>query len=458
MNSTTINKGCKKNAYIIIYYLFLLGIFFTWHDFQNNPGIAPRLAYFSLVAGPLFFINKDWAVPIVTLFFILAKDNYTSSYLPTELYTYILLLLAIAIVRGRRNMLTETPLVVFLLFAITLICNLFFGTFENVTGMLLLLILALQSGGAKDAMTTKYLSYSFVVAGVVISVYQIQYGEMMAVESWMGTEQIERQGFKDINYTACVISLGVCAAMINIFVEKTLNNIWKLILVSSILLMVYSLFVNASRGSILAVAFPALVLLICSKTKLWLKIFSIVFVLLALYVAYVNGVMAYHVYTNTFYSQIMRLGSFNEGDDVKVTFLSDSDKWSYLNIRFATFDNDTFSGQIEKIDKTKVTTDVVHDGYAKFTINNIDDGNIVITTIPAEDGWQLYIDGAPAEYTAYQNALIAFDVPSGNHTAELLFTAPGLKEGAMVSCAGIVLLAAFILIDKNITKKKEKQN
>ena len=293
MNSTTINKGCKKNAYIIIYYLFLLGIFFTWHDFQNNPGIAPRLAYFSLVAGPLFFINKDWAVPIVTLFFILAKDNYTSSYLPTELYTYILLLLAIAIVRGRRNMLTETPLVVFLLFAITLICNLFFGTFENVTGMLLLLILALQSGGAKDAMTTKYLSYSFVVAGVVISVYQIQYGEMMAVESWMGTEQIERQGFKDINYTACVISLGVCAAMINIFVEKTLNNIWKLILVSSILLMVYSLFVNASRGSILAVAFPALVLLICSKTKLWLKIFSIVFVLLALYVAYVNGVMDY---------------------------------------------------------------------------------------------------------------------------------------------------------------------
>lgn len=173
---------------------------------------------------------------------------------------------------------------------------------------------------------------------------------------------------------------------------------------------------------------------------------------------YVNGVMAYHVYTNTFYSQIMRLGSFNEGDDVKVTFLSDSDKWSYLNIRFATFDNDMFSGQIEKIDKTKVTTDVVHDGYAKFTINNIDDGNIVITTIPAEDGWQLYIDGAPAEYTAYQNALIAFDVPSGNHTAELLFTAPGLKEGAMVSCAGIVLLAAFILIDKNITKKKEKQN
>ena len=96
-------------------------------------------------------------------------------------------------------------------------------------------------------------------------------------------------------------------------------------------------------------------------------------------------------------------------------------------------------------------------GYAKFNINGIEDGDTIITTIPAEDGWQLYIDGAPAQHKVYQNAFIAFDAPSGNHTAELVFTAPGLKSGAMVSCAGIVLLAAFIVIDKNISKKKEKQ-
>ena len=83
---------------------------------------------------------------------------------------------------------------------------------------------------------------------------------------------------------------------------------------------------------------------------------------------------------------------------------------------------------------------------------------MVLTTIPAEDGWQLLIDGQPADYEFYQNALIAFEVPSGSHTAELEFTSPGLKKGALVSCAGIVLLAAFIVIDKNITKRKAKQN
>ena len=172
---------------------------------------------------------------------------------------------------------------------------------------------------------------------------------------------------------------------------------------------------------------------------------------------YVNGVKVYDFESNTYYSQIFRLGSFTEGEHVKISFISDEDKWSYLNVRFAYFDNEAFASQIEKIDKTKVTADVVYDGYAKFNINGIEDGDTIITTIPAEDGWQLYIDGAPAQHKVYQNAFIAFDAPSGNHTAELVFTAPGLKPGAMVSCAGIVLLAAFIVIDKNISKKKEKQ-
>ena len=173
---------------------------------------------------------------------------------------------------------------------------------------------------------------------------------------------------------------------------------------------------------------------------------------------YVNGVKEYDFVSNTYYSQIFRLGKFNEGDTVKVTFISDEDKWSYLNIRFASFDSETFSKQMSELDKTRVSADTVYDGYAKFSINNLDEGDMVITTIPAEDGWQLYIDGAPAEYKVYQDALIAFDAPLGSHTAELVFTAPGLKTGAMISCAGIVLLAAFVIIDKNISKKKEKQN
>ena len=171
---------------------------------------------------------------------------------------------------------------------------------------------------------------------------------------------------------------------------------------------------------------------------------------------YVNGIKAYDIPSNAYYSHIFRLGKFNEGDDVKVTFLSDNDRWSYLNIGFAGFDSETFSKQISLIEKDKVRTEVVYDGYAKFSVDGLEADEMVITTIPAEDGWQLYIDGAPAEHMDYQNAFISFDIPAGDHVAELVFTAPGLKAGACVSCAGVVLLAAFIFIDKKVLKKKEK--
>ena len=172
---------------------------------------------------------------------------------------------------------------------------------------------------------------------------------------------------------------------------------------------------------------------------------------------YVNGIKVEDFDANAYYSHIFRVGHFTEGEDVKVTFLTTEESWSYLNIRFAAFDNEKFTSQMNMVNKAKVNTVTVSDGYAKFSVDGAEPDEMVLTTIPYEDGWQLYIDGAPAEIRAYQNALIAFDVPSGSHTAELVFTAPGLKLGAEVSCAGIVLLAAFIVIDKTISKKKKTQ-
>ena len=172
---------------------------------------------------------------------------------------------------------------------------------------------------------------------------------------------------------------------------------------------------------------------------------------------YVNGVKVYGFGSGTYYSLVIRLGSFKEGDDVKVTIWSDEKKFSYLNIRFASFDNEVFSKQMAQVNKNKVKADAISDGYARFTVNDLEQDETVLTTIPAESGWKLYIDGSPAEYKVYQDAFIAFDAPSGQHTAELVFTAPGLKFGACVSCVGVVLLTAFVLIDKSRSKKKEKQ-
>ncbi len=173
---------------------------------------------------------------------------------------------------------------------------------------------------------------------------------------------------------------------------------------------------------------------------------------------YVNGIRINNFESDAYYSQIFRIGSFAKGEDVTVTFLSDAPEWSYLDIRFGYFDYDLFEKQLETVDLTKVKTEVLEDGYAKLAVNGLKAGEMVITTIPAEDGWTLKIDGQTAELSNYQNAFLAFKCPEGAHTVELSFVAPGLKAGAAVSCAGVVCLAAFVLIDRTVFSKRKNEN
>ena len=171
---------------------------------------------------------------------------------------------------------------------------------------------------------------------------------------------------------------------------------------------------------------------------------------------YVNGIQINSFESDAFYSQIFRIGSFKEGDDIKVTFLSDGPEWNYIDIRFGFFDYDLFEQQLGTVDLTKVKTEALEDGYARFSVNGVGNDETVITTIPAEDGWNLTIDGQPAELEKYQDAFLAFKVPSGSHTVELRFTPPGLKAGAAASCAGVVCLAAFVFIDKKVLNNRKE--
>lgn len=174
-------------------------------------------------------------------------------------------------------------------------------------------------------------------------------------------------------------------------------------------------------------------------------------------VVYVNNIAMHQYYDGTFFSNIIRLGSFEEGEEVTVSVLADTDKWSLLDFNVGYFDYDLFTSQFEKIDKSGVTLDKASEGYFKATAD-LKEGKTLITSIPYEKGWTLKIDGKPAEIKPYQQAFIGIDCGAGKHDIELRFEAPGLKYGAVLSLAGIVMLAGFAVFSKikKAPKKIEK--
>ena len=173
---------------------------------------------------------------------------------------------------------------------------------------------------------------------------------------------------------------------------------------------------------------------------------------------YVNGLEVAGCGSDTFYSQIYRLGSFEEGEQVNISIQSDCDSWTCLDVNIGYFDLDSFNSQFAKLDLGKVTAIKIADGYVDLSVNGVGADETVITTIPYENGWTLYIDGQETEIKPYQGAFIAFKCPEGAHTAELRFIAPGLKTGAVISGVGIVALAVFVVLNKKQKKKVKKDN
>ena len=168
---------------------------------------------------------------------------------------------------------------------------------------------------------------------------------------------------------------------------------------------------------------------------------------------YVNGKYLAEWSDGSFYSSIVRIGAFEEGEVVNISIVSDADSFGYVDINFAYLDDGLFTERRSLIDTSDVQ--LVSVSCGDVVINaDLKAGDTILTTIPYEDGWTLTVDGAPQDIKVYQGALIGIDCGSGSHQVHLTFTPPGMKTGAMVSCAGIIGLIALAVTDHIKPKKK----
>lgn len=164
--------------------------------------------------------------------------------------------------------------------------------------------------------------------------------------------------------------------------------------------------------------------------------------------SFIDGKKIAYVYPLSYFTTILRLGYYEAGEEIELTLTSSYEAFSYLDMYFATVNAENFDKQFDTMDLSGVTVDKYDNGIASFT-TNLGENELLLTTIPYEKGWTCYVDGKETEITPYQDALIAVDPGTGTHKVEFKFVAPGLKIGLAVSAVGIVLLAAFIIVDRN---------
>lgn len=79
----------------------------------------------------------------------------------------------------------------------------------------------------------------------------------------------------------------------------------------------------------------------------------------------------------------------------------------------------------------------------------------LILSVPADEGWTLYVDGKETEIEPLADALVGVHLEKGSHTIKLCYTTPGVKAGAGFSLGAVVLFMISAYVSTRIRRKRE---
>lgn len=172
------------------------------------------------------------------------------------------------------------------------------------------------------------------------------------------------------------------------------------------------------------------------------------------------------------------LGQFEAGDDVKLEVCvrdSAGNLYYYKDAGYVYyFNEETFEEAYKELTASLPDITYFSDTKIKATVNMADGDNMMYTSIPFDKGWTVKVDGKrvkldatvveaddekETEYKANNKvfgALLAFEVPEGEHTVELSFTPQGFRIGAVLAIAGLTIVTVGLVKSIKRDRKRRK--
>ncbi|MBQ4313618.1 MAG: YfhO family protein, partial [Clostridia bacterium] len=145
---------------------------------------------------------------------------------------------------------------------------------------------------------------------------------------------------------------------------------------------------------------------------------------------------------------IVDLGYLYSGTSVQITV--DTEMSCCGNFYLAKTDLAAMQMAFDRLADAQLEVTSYKEGKIKGTINNENDG-LMFTSIPYDKGWTVKVDGEKVESICVGDALLAFEVPAGEHTVTMSYFPTGLIIGLVIT-----LLCVFVLVVLCVTPLREK--
>lgn len=169
------------------------------------------------------------------------------------------------------------------------------------------------------------------------------------------------------------------------------------------------------------------------------------------------------------------LGTFEAGDDITLEIVMKDSKgnlYVYKNCGYVYyFNKEVFEEAYKELTASLPDITYFSDTKIKAAVNMAKGDTMMYTSIPFDKGWTVKVDGKKVKLdesidteNGYQannkvfGALLAFEVPEGEHTIELSFTPQGFRVGAVLAVTGLCIVGTtlFLTVRKDRKRRKNK--
>ncbi|WP_051671286.1 YfhO family protein [Oribacterium sp. P6A1] len=132
----------------------------------------------------------------------------------------------------------------------------------------------------------------------------------------------------------------------------------------------------------------------------------------------------------------IEIGYLEAGE--KVTLVNETNEQA-MDADIYYFDYSSLAGVYEKLNDESWNLTTWKDTFLSGNITT-KEGGIMMTSIPYDEGWSMYVDGEKAELYKVKDTFIGVKLEPGTHTVEMKYFPRGLKAGLLISFLSLLSL------------------
>lgn len=156
--------------------------------------------------------------------------------------------------------------------------------------------------------------------------------------------------------------------------------------------------------------------------------------------------------------RIISIESYDAGETVNLKVKLADDNLYVLTDQhyFYYLDSEIYKDVMSRLNESAFIVEEHSDTRLKGTINVKEEGAMLFTSIPYDEGWHIYCDGTELSPAMIGDSLLAARIPVGQHELEMIYRPDCFVQGCIVASVGFTVFIAVIVLDEIIKRRRKK--